>query len=50
MEAKGSPKEERTIIEDLHGRVSCPTLINILLAFDPTLTIEDQQSRLDELG
>jgi hypothetical protein len=37
----------RTIIEDLHGRVSCPTLINILLAFDPTLTIDDLQSQLD---
>jgi hypothetical protein len=39
-----------TMIEEFRGRVSCQTLINILLAFDPNLTIDDLQSRLDELG
>jgi hypothetical protein len=44
------PERAGTMIEEFRGRVSCPTLITILLAFDPKLTIDDLQSRLDELG
>jgi hypothetical protein len=40
----------RTMIEEFRGRFSCPTFVNILLAFDPNLTINDLQSRLEELG
>jgi hypothetical protein len=38
------------MIEEFRGRVSCSTLITVLLGFDPNLTLDDLQSHLDELG
>jgi hypothetical protein len=38
------------VMEDLRDRVSCRTVITILLAYEPKLTTDDLRSKLDELG